>query len=69
MPAMPRNDQRIFTEPVTVTCPYPGCGIERQATRAKRNDHAWPGHYCDGPRAGERHPLRQMLGPEGKGWA
>ena len=74
MPAAPREDNRTFTEHITVRCPWPGCGLEKLLTRAKRNDHAFPGHYCDGPPPVRfddrtRHPLRLMVGPEGKGWA
>lgn len=67
MPPAPRNDNRVFREPLTVRCPT--CGREATLSTPKRNDHKHPGHYCDGPAMDHRHPLRQMLGPEGKGWA
>jgi len=72
MGAMPRDDNRVFRGPITVTCPR--CNAQREASTAKRNDHKWPGHHCDGPAPvalddRTRHSLTLMVGPEGKAWA
>ena len=72
MGVLPRDDTRTFTEPLTVECAR--CGAKKLVSARKRNDHRWPGEFCDGPAPRHRedrtrHPLTPMVGPEGLRYA
>lgn len=75
----PAAETRDFMESVTVTCPHStlvdrgeeavfvACGRTARMAPRQRNDPRHPGIFCDGV-YGARHPVTQMLGPEGKSY-